>query len=492
MAASGTEGGLDRDGIAVVSISESETDHIDQLLRRIPAVDTLLQRPALQDLTSEFGQRRVTESVRRAIENLRERIRSGVGADVSLEVLETEIITATEAAGEFSLRSVINATGVVLHTNLGRAPLAPEAVRHVAETASQYSNLEYDLENGERGKRDVHVAQLFSQLLGAQAALVVNNNAAAVFLTLNTLADGAEVIVSRGELVEIGGSFRIPDICAKSGAILREVGTTNRTRVADYAAAITERTRLLLRVHPSNFRMIGFTERPALNELAKLAAERRLLLMEDLGSGCITDLAPCGLQEEPVVSESLKAGVDVVTFSGDKLLGGPQAGILLGAREALQRIRKNPLFRALRVDKLTIAALEATIALYLRGDLSLIPAQRMIRASQEETSRRAEQLAAQLHNLTGITISLKDGESVAGGGSTPGQSLPTTLIAVTHSRYPAQDLSARLRRNRPPIIARVEEDQLLLDLRTVLGAAQEQQIALAFERIAASSWIVGV
>jgi L-seryl-tRNA(Ser) seleniumtransferase len=466
-----------------MGMPESETDRIAPALRRIPAVEALLQRKALQELAIRFGDKRVTESARHAVENLRMRIKGEPGAEISPELLEAEITAAVQAASEFSLRPVINATGVVLHTNLGRAPLAMEAARRLAETASQYSNLEYDLENGERGKRDVHTARLFFELLGAEATLVVNNNAAAVFLALNTLAEGAEVIVSRGELIEIGGSFRIPDICAKSGAILREVGTTNRTRVSDYASAITERTCLLLRVHPSNFRMTGFTERPSLAELAELAAQRRLLLMEDLGSGCLEDLAPFGLAEEPAVSHSLEAGVDVVTFSGDKLVGGPQAGILLGRQEALARIRKNPLFRALRVDKLTIAALEATIALYLRRDFASIPAQRMIRASKEEIGRRAERLATQLRGLPGTTVSLKDGESVAGGGSTPGQSLPTTLIAVTHERHSARSLSAALRRNRPPIVARVEADQLLLDLRTVFDDHQEREILFALERI---------
>jgi L-seryl-tRNA(Ser) seleniumtransferase len=466
-----------------LGMPEPETDRIAPMLRRIPAVEALLRRKALQELAIRFGQRQVTESARRALENLRTRIKCEPDTEISPVLLEAEITNAVQLASDFSLRSVVNATGVVLHTNLGRAPLAMEAVKHMAEIAAQYSNLEYDLDSGDRGRRDVHTAQLFSELLGAEATLVVNNNAAAVFLALNTLAEGAEVIVSRGELVEIGGSFRIPDICAKSGAILREVGTTNRTRVSDYAAAITDRARLLLRVHPSNFRMIGFTERPAVAELAELAAERHLLLMEDLGSGCLEDLAPFGLAEEPVVSQSLEAGVDVVTFSGDKLVGGPQAGILLGRQEALARIRKNPLFRALRVDKLTIAALEATIALYLRRDFASVPAQRMIRASKEDIGVRAEPLATQLRDLPGLTVSLVDGESVAGGGSTPGQFLPSKLIAVTHERHSAQNLSAALRRNRPPIVARVEANQLLLDLRTVLDDRQEREILLAFGRI---------
>ncbi|HEX5484301.1 MAG TPA: L-seryl-tRNA(Sec) selenium transferase, partial [Terriglobia bacterium] len=446
--------------------------------------DVLLSWGDLPELARRCGRRQTLIAARAVLDRLREKIKTDQGADVSLDAIGREVVRLAESAAEPSLRAVINATGVILHTNLGRAPLAPEAVRHVAEVASQYSNLEYDLEAGERGKRDTHTERLFSNLLGAETALVVNNNAAAVFLALNTLAEGAEVIVSRGELIEIGGSFRIPDICAKSGAVLREAGTTNRTRISDYEAAITERTRLVLRVHPSNFWVGGFTERPSLQELAELAARRHLILMEDLGSGCVLDLAPLGIKEEPLIAESLKTGVDVVTFSGDKLLGGPQAGILLGRREHLSKIRKNPLFRALRVDKLTIAALEATLALYLKDDLSAIPAQRMMRASKEEVAARASALAGQLARLPGLTIALQDGESVAGGGSTPGQSLPTKLVAITHRTRTAQSLAVALRANRPPIIARVEEDHLLLDLRTVLNVEQEQQILEAFERLA--------
>ncbi len=464
----------------------TESDRIRTLLRRIPAVEALLNRGPLQELAKRLGRQQVVNATRAVLENLREKVKEDSRAAITLESIEKKILAAAEAAAEPSLRPVINATGVILHTNLGRAPLPRAALAHLAKVATEYSNLEYELDLGERGKRDAHTARLFSQLLGAETALVVNNNAAAVFLALNTLAEGAEVIVSRGELVEIGGSFRIPDICAKSGAALREVGTTNRTRVSDYASAITERTRLLLRVHPSNFRITGFTERPALRELVDLARKHNLPLMEDLGSGCLVDLAPFGLREESVVSESLKAGVNVVTFSGDKLLGGPQAGILLGQRDLLSRIRKNPLFRALRVDKLTIAALEATISLYLREDYTAIPTQRMIRAPVEEIAERARQLGERLRALEGFSISVQDGESAAGGGSTPGQSLPTRLIAVTHRTRTAQELANALRKNRPPIIARIEEDQLVLDLRTVLDPEQEEEIFRAFQRLSAN------
>lgn len=456
------------------------------LLRQIPAVDELLGREALRALEGRVGHRLVVDATRQVLQSLRGRISSGELSAVSVEMLEQEIIAATQATVGRSLRPVINASGVILHTNLGRAPLARQAVEHLVETVTRYSNLEYDLERGERGKRDTHTDRLFAQLLGAERTLVVNNNAAAVFLALNTLAEGGEVIVSRGELIEIGGSFRIPDICSKSGAVLREVGTTNRTRLADYAAAINERTRLLLRVHPSNFRVVGFTERPTLDELVDLGRQHHLVVLEDLGSGCLLDFTPLGIRDEPPAGASVRAGVDVVTFSGDKMLGGPQAGILTGKREPLDKIRRNPLFRTLRVDKLTIAALEATIALYLRDDLDAIPALRMMRIPQEEIASRAARLAERIVAEPGCAVQIEDGESVIGGGSTPGQSLPTKLLAVTHTRYSAQDLEALLRRNSPPIIARIERDRLLLDLRTVFED-QDEEIISAFERMVTSS-----
>jgi len=464
------------------SIETNSERAVASLLRQIPAVDELLSREALRELEMRVGRQMLVETARKVLQSLRERITNGGVSSVSIEMLEREIIAATETASRFSLCPIINASGVILHTNLGRAPLAREALEHLTEVATRYSNLEYDLDHGQRGERDTHTDRLFAQLLGAEQTLVVNNNAAAVFLALNALAEGGEVIVSRGELIEIGGSFRIPDICAKSGAALREVGTTNRTRIADYAAAINERTRMLMRVHPSNFRIVGFTERPQLEEVVELARKHRLILLEDLGSGCLIDLESLGLRDEPPVGPSLRAGVDVVTFSGDKLLGGPQAGILVGKRELLQRIRKNPLFRALRVDKLTIAALEATMALYLRGQANAVPAVRMIQMSKEEITARAACLAEQIAAHSGFSVSLQDGESVVGGGSTPGQSLPTKLVVVTHARQSAQELEARLRRSSPPIIARVERDQLLLDLRTVFED-QDSKLARAFQQI---------
>ncbi|HEY6292354.1 MAG TPA: L-seryl-tRNA(Sec) selenium transferase [Terriglobia bacterium] len=464
-------------------MSVSDVD-VSERLRQIPAVDELLVRPAGRDLEKRAGRTLLVEITREVVEEARRRIVAGSEEEIGVQSLEKAIALQLEARLAPSLRPVINATGVILHTNLGRAPLPREAVTRMAEVAAGYSNLEYDLELGERGKRDAHTDRLLAKLVRAESALVVNNNAAAVFLALNTLARGGEVVVSRGELIEIGGSFRIPDICAQSGALLREAGTTNRTRIGDYASAVNERTRVLLRVHPSNFRMVGFTERPCLEELVELARRRHLLLMEDLGSGCLVDLGAQGLEDEPLVSQSFEAGVDVATFSGDKLLGGPQAGILAGKREPLQQIRRNPLFRALRVDKLTIAALEATARLYLRQDFDAIPALRMIRASAESVARRAERLAGRLQRMADFRVELEAGESVTGGGSTPGQSLPTTLICLRHARYSAGEMAAWLRSNRPPLIVRLERDRIMLDLRTVLDEGEENEIESACKKLA--------
>jgi L-seryl-tRNA(Ser) seleniumtransferase len=462
--------------------TKDDADLATAALRQIPSVDELLNRPAVRVLEERVGRQLLVDTIRQVLEGFRRRLAGGAVSAFSLEMVEKEIVTTAEAALDFSLRPVINASGVIIHTNLGRAPLAEEALDHLVAVARGYSNLEFDLARGERGKRDAHTDRLFARLLGAERTVVVNNNAAAVFLALNTLAEGGEVIVSRGELIEIGESFRIPDVCAKSGAVLREVGTTNRTRVADYAAAINERTRVLMRVHPSNYRIVGFTERPELKELVDLARQHNLLLLEDLGSGCLVDLTRHGVRDEPLAAASLQAGVDVVTFSGDKLLGGPQAGILTGKRTPLERIRKNPLFRALRVDKLTIAALEATLTLYLRGCHRAIPVLRLIELSPEEIGARATRMARRISAQPGFSAQVEEGESVIGGGSTPGQSLPTRLVAVRHTTHSAQALEDILRQNSPPIMARVEADRLLLDLRTVFED-QEATLAEAFARI---------
>jgi L-seryl-tRNA(Ser) seleniumtransferase len=452
------------------------------LLRAIPSVDEILSEfasaPQTANLLQAAGRAMAVASVREVLAEVRKSARNG-GVAVDTAKIYSAIARRIEEKLAPSLRAVINATGVVLHTNLGRAPLPASAAERIAASATRYSNLEYDIAAGARGKRDVHTGAALAELTGAEAAIVVNNNAAAVFLVLNTLAKGAEVIVSRGELIEIGDGFRIPEIMAESGAHLREVGSTNRTRIADYERAIGRETRLLLRVHPSNFKMVGFTERPELEELAALSRKKRIPVFEDLGSGCLTDLASAGVGE-PLVRASFAAGADVVTFSGDKLLGGPQAGIIAGKKKLIERVRRNPLFRALRVDKLTIAALEATVDAYRRSSLREIPALRMIRMSGQEIQRRAsaftENLRAKLP--TGATLEVSAGFSVIGGGSTPEQKLPTMLVAVRSTHYSAVELEEKLRKSERhiPVMARIEKKTLLLDLRTVF---EEQEPVLA-------------
>jgi len=471
------------------------------LYRKLPSVDELQRARELTDLASREGQASVTDAARAVLSSLREEIAEGRldanGIELALTGLEAAVARRVRQTLSYSLRPVINATGVILHTNLGRAPISPAAVEHAREIAESYSNLELDLETGERGKRDVHASRLFQKLLDqdhvdagvhdyvaepAVSTIVVNNNAAAVLLALNTLAENGEVIVSRGELVEIGGSFRIPDVMSKSNAILREVGTTNRTRVADYEKAINEKTRALLRVHRSNFQITGFTEQPAIEELVSLARKRNIPLVEDLGSGALFDLRSIGVNGEPGVLDSLRQGVDVVTYSGDKLLGGPQAGILSGRSDLITRMRSNSLFRALRVDKLTYATLEATLLACVKGDHDAIPALRMMRLSKEEISRRAETVASRMGSSK-LSVEVRDGESVIGGGAAPSAALPTRVLAITCEGLSADELSARLRAYDPPIIARVEDGRVLLDLRTVFPE-QDEIIASALKRAA--------
>src|SRR5215469_11654954 len=461
------------------------------LFRLLPSVDDLLRRPEVQAFLQHEGHGATVDAVRWFQSDLRSRITAG-------EMTEERIRAAVEAASRkieqrlreamaYSLRPVINATGVILHTNLGRAPLSREALEHVLEVSQGYSNLEMDLASGARGERDVHVDRLFAKLLNHHpipskeggvgppesssspvATIVVNNNAAAVLLTLNALAEGGEVIVSRGELVEIGGSFRIPDVMAKSGAVLREVGTTNRTRTADYEQAINDKTKLLLRVHRSNFEITGFTEQPSLEELSALAKRRGVPLMEDLGSGDIFELRTVGVHGEPTIAASLRKGVDVVTFSGDKLLGGPQAGLISGTPELVAKVRKNPLFRALRADKMFYAALEATMLAYLRGDYDAIPALRMMRLTEEQIDERAEHMMRKLRiSSPKLRVQVVQVQSVIGGGSAPGATLASRAVAVSSAEIGADEIARKLREWETPVIARVEQGQVLLDLRTV-------------------------
>ena len=447
-----------------------------ELLRQIPSVDELLAQPRLAALSKRVDRNLVVKVARAALADLRARIAGdsnwtalGLNAVTVEELISTEV----ERILSRSLQPVINATGVILHTNLGRAPLTEAVVDEFRRGATQYNNLEYDLETGSRGKRDVHTAELLARLTGAELAIVVNNCAAAVLVTLAALARGGEVIVSRGELIEIGDGFRIPEIMEQSGAILREVGTTNRTHLADYENAINEKTRVLLRVHPSNFKVTGFTDKPSIEELVALGQRNGLPLVEDLGSGCLVDLSEFGVSE-PTVRQSIDRGVSIVMFSGDKLLGGPQAGIIAGKKDLIARVRRYPLFRALRVDKLTIAALEATLGAYLRAAWDEIPAIRMIRATPQELKRRAENFLRELRPelpLDEVEIEIADGSSLAGGGSTPSQSLPTKIIRIASARYSATKLEQRLRRAPAgvSVIARVEDDRLILDLRTVFS-----------------------
>jgi L-seryl-tRNA(Ser) seleniumtransferase len=453
------------------------------LLRQIPPVDELLAQPRLASLAKRVDRALLLDVTRATLADLRAKIAGDTQAQVltlDAAALEEHITSAVEQILSRSLQPVINATGVILHTNLGRAPLTEVAVEEFRRTATQYSNLEYDLEAGARGKRDVHTAHLLERLTGAESAIVVNNCAAAVLLVLAALAKGGEVIVSRGELIEIGDGFRIPEIMAESGATLREVGTTNRTRIADYERAINENTHLLLRVHPSNFQITGFAEKPTLEELAALSHRTNIPLVEDLGSGCLVDLSAAGITE-PVVRDSIEAGVSVVMFSGDKLLGGPQAGIIAGKKELVTRIRRHPLFRALRVDKLTTAALAATLSAYLRASLDEIPALRMIRLTPQELKRRAENFLRELTPeipLGEVELEITDGASLAGGGSTPTQSLPAKIIRIASARHSAAQLEQRLRHSPAGIsvIARIEDNRLVLDLRTVFPEQQPQLV----------------
>ena len=468
-----------------------------ELFRRLPSVDDVLDLPTVRVLAASYGHDSVVDAARAVLARLRQEITSGLlnddGLKLALSGLDSAIENQLRQALRHSLRPVINATGVILHTNLGRAPLGDSAIEHIRETAARYSNLEFDLGAGERGKRDVHVDRLFRKLLSSDSpgaavsarisTIVVNNNAAAVLLALNTLADGGEVIVSRGELVEIGGSFRIPDVMAKSGAILREVGTTNRTRASDYERAINERTRLLLRVHRSNFEITGFTEQAPTAELVALAHRRGIALMEDLGSGALFDLRSVGIMGEPGVLDSLRSGVDIVTYSGDKLLGGPQAGLISGVAELIVRMRSNSLFRALRVDKLTYAALEATLLAYVRRHHDAIPALRMMRLTKDELGKRAEALAVQVV-APKLKIEILDGESLLGGGAAPSAALSTRLLGLACEGLSADELAARLRGSEPPIIARVEDGRVLLDLRTVF-LEQDTAVVAALNRIVA-------
>jgi L-seryl-tRNA(Ser) seleniumtransferase len=452
-----------------------------QLLRALPSVDALLRTPEAHALRERAGASRLTALARAVAEELRAELLARTAQENgSANVLTREALLAEgarrlgrafERQSEASLRRVVNATGVVIHTNLGRAPLSEAARRAVMEEAARYCTLEYDARTGARGRRGARVEDLLKELTGAEDALVVNNCAAAALLVLSGLARDGETIVSRGELVEIGGDFRVPDVMAQSGTRMVEVGTTNRTRLSDYSRALTPETRLLMRVHPSNYRIVGFTSAPALSELAALAHDAGLPLYEDAGSGALLDLAPYGLTGEPVIGESIAGGADIVTFSGDKLLGGAQAGLIVGRRELVERLRKAPLYRALRVDKMALAALEATLEAHRRGaSLEDVPVLRMLAATIDEIRARARAFTRRLRTRLGSTplrCEIVEGVSAVGGGSAPTAHPPTALVAVSHETLSADALEESLRRSRPVVVARIAEGRVVLDLRTV-------------------------
>lgn len=460
---------------------------LTERLRALPSIDVLLRTHEAAALRDALGTERLTALARIVTDELRAELRSNsdqgsTDDDGARESLLAEaarrLVLSAERERARGLRRVINATGVVLHTNLGRAPLSEAARRAVAEEAAGYCTLEYDTETGARGRRGARAEALLAELTGAEEALVVNNCAAAALLVLTALARDGEAVVSRGELVEIGGDFRVPDVMRQSGTTMIEVGTTNRTRLSDYEHAVGERTRLLVRVHPSNYRIVGFTSAPALEELARLAHEHGLLLYEDAGSGALIDLAPHGLAGEPVIRDSVAQGTDVVTFSGDKLLGSAQAGLVVGRREVIERLRRHPLYRALRADKLTLAALEATLEAYRRGEAAReVPVLRMLSATRADIGERARAFAERLHarlDPNTLNLDLIDGESAVGGGSAPTTHPPTVLIALTHPRHTADSLDRRLRHQTPPVVARILDDRLVLDLRTVAESEEDE------------------
>lgn len=448
-----------------------------QLLRKIPSVDEILSRPEMSDLLKIHPRHLVVEAIRKGLERLREEILQKEELPqtedtlFSFENLYPLFQKEIEGQTRPRLRRVINATGVVIHTNLGRAPLHPSAIEHLIEVSKTYSNLEYDLNRGERGNRYAHVEEILCCLSGAESALVVNNNAGAVLLVLNTLAEGKEVIVLRGELVEIGGAFRIPDVMKRSGALLREVGTTNRTHLGDYQKAIGPQTALLLKVHTSNFRVMGFTSEVFLQDLVQLGKEHHLPVVDDLGSGCLIDLTQYGLQKEPTVQETIKTGVDAVTISGDKLLGGPQAGIILGKEKFLELFKSNPLTRALRIDKLTLAALESTLLLYFdeKKAMEEIPTLRMLSLDTRKLKSRGKRLLKRLSERMNkkVAFNLKEDVSQVGGGALPLQELPTVVVAIKPVEVSVNSLEENLRKADPPIISRISKDELILDMRTV-------------------------
>ncbi len=463
------------------------------VLKLLPPLDELLAADISREIVHRAGRARLKKLARRAMDDLRAELREEVSKgvkDVSkydrdrlLARLEERLTQAWRTHELSGTRRVINATGVVIHTNLGRAPLSEKAVAAVLHEAANYCTLEYDLETGGRGKRGAYAEELLAELTGAESALIVNNCAAASFFILSVFAQGGEVIVSRGELVEIGGDFRVPDVLAQSGAAMSEVGTTNRTKLADYEKAYNKNTKMILRVHPSNYKIVGFTAMPSIAELASFAKKKKIIVYEDAGSGALIDLSEFGLADEPVIARSVAEGADLVSFSGDKLLGGSQAGIIVGKRSYVEKLRKHPLYRALRVSKITYAVLEETLRAYARGTaLNDVPVLKMLSMPREEIAARTKKFALKLAkergSQNGLRIALTGGWSVVGGGSAPAAERPTTLLSLTHNEFSVKELEHKLRSSTTPVISRIEKDAVLIDLRTVSEREQNELLSI--------------
>jgi L-seryl-tRNA(Ser) seleniumtransferase len=463
---------------------ENYMNEKQQLLSMLPSVDEILKSAAGTELLRTYPRRFVLQGIRQGIDQKRREILAGRSSDLSGETLTAEIENTIACLSAYSLKPLINATGVVIHTNLGRSTLSERVLENIRRVSESYSNLEYDIEQGKRGKRYTHIKRILREITGAEDALVVNNNAAAVLLCLNTFSKGKEVIVSRGELVEIGGSFRMPDVMESSNAILREVGTTNKTHLFDYEKAINEHTSLILKIHKANFRIVGFTDEVSIEDLVSLGSKHHIPVMYDLGSGCLIDLKPYGIHDEPSVQEIVKTGVDLTTFSGDKLLGGPQGGVIVGKKEHIERIQKNPITRAVRIDKLTLAGFEATLMEYVDEEKAIasIPTLRMLLQKPEEIRVRANTIARRLKKeIQNAHIKVMADSSRAGGGALPERDLPTFAAVVKTDSMPVNELEEKLRKGIPPVITRIKEDSLVLDARTV----RDHDIPVLVQRIKA-------
>ncbi|MDQ7788055.1 MAG: L-seryl-tRNA(Sec) selenium transferase [Thermodesulfovibrionales bacterium] len=446
-------------------------DEKQKLLSTLPSVDEFLKSEQGLEWVKHFPRRYVLQAIREGISIRRKNIIEGKMVDLSGETMVADIEGMLDTLSSYSLRPLINATGVVIHTNLGRSVLSERALENIRRVSESYSNLEYDVDEGKRGKRYVHVKRILREVTGAEDALVVNNNAAAVLLCLNTFAKGREVILSRGELVEIGGSFRIPDVMTASGAILREVGTTNKTHLYDYEKAINEHTALIAKIHRSNFRLMGFTDEVSIEDLVQLGKDRNIPVMFDLGSGSLIDMRPYGVHIEPSVQEVVKTGVDFTTFSGDKLLGGPQGGVIVGKKEQIERIQKNPITRAVRIDKLTLAGFEATLSEYIDEEevMHRIPTLRMLLQKPDEIKKRAKTIAGKLKKeIKNADIRVIADTSRAGGGALPEIDLPTYAVAIQSDTISVNEFEERLRKGNPAIIARIKDNALILDARTIM------------------------